>query len=56
MDSKEIVTSLGAIEYSSWGTGEPILIIHGGHSNCQERLFHKGIDFKNRYFSTVTNG
>ncbi len=41
-----IETTSGTIEYSVWGKGEPILILHGGHSNCQERLFHKGIDLK----------
>lgn len=46
MKSEKIETSQGAIEYSSWGNGEPILVIHGIHSNCQERLFHKGIDLK----------
>lgn len=46
MRCKVIKTTLGTIEYSDWGKGEPILIIHGGHSNCQERLFHKGIDLK----------
>ncbi len=46
MQFKTITTSSGNIEYSVWGIGKPILISHGGHSNCQERLFHKGIDLK----------
>lgn len=46
MQCKTIITTSGTIEYSIWGIGKPILIIHGGHSNCRERLFHKGIDLK----------
>lgn len=39
-----IDTNLGSIEYSSVGTGVPIVFIHGGHSNCREKISHKGID------------
>lgn len=46
MKCKIITTKLGNIEFSTWGKGAPILILHGGHSNCQERLYHKGIDLK----------
>ncbi|GGE60863.1 putative hydrolase YcgS [Priestia taiwanensis] len=31
------------IEYSIIGTGEPILLFHGGHSNCQEEFGYKEI-------------
>lgn len=44
MSCRTLHTKLGTIEYSSIGKGEPILFIHGGHSNCRERLCHKGID------------
>jgi pimeloyl-ACP methyl ester carboxylesterase len=44
MNCKIINTRLGAIEYSSIGNGIPILFLHGGHSNCNERLCHKGFD------------
>ncbi len=39
-----IHTELGQIEYSEIGSGEPILFIHGGHSNADELLFQKGYD------------
>jgi pimeloyl-ACP methyl ester carboxylesterase len=39
-----IDTDKGQIEYSIVGKGIPILFLHGGHSNCQETLFHKGFD------------
>jgi len=39
-----IKTDKGQIEYSIVGIGTPVLIIHGGHSNCRETLFHKGFD------------
>ena len=34
------------IEFSLHGTGIPILFVHGGHSSCNETLFHKGFDTK----------
>lgn len=37
-------TAYGVIEYSMYGTGEPILFLHGGHSNAREILTHKHID------------
>lgn len=37
-------TALGSIEYSIFGTGQPVLFLHGGHSNSQETLFQKGYD------------
>ncbi|MFS4467559.1 alpha/beta fold hydrolase [Maribacter sp. 2210JD10-5] len=39
-------TALGKIEYSIQGNGQPILFLHGGHSNCKEFLIHKGFDPK----------
>ena len=37
-------TSLGPIEYSLYGTGIPILFLHGGHANARERLTHTYLD------------
>lgn len=39
-------TRLGDIEYSSIGKGIPIIFVHGGHSNCNETLCHKGFDLE----------
>ena len=39
-----IETPKGKIEYSLHGRGKPILIIHGGHVNCRETIFQKGLD------------
>lgn len=47
-----IETEIGTIEYSRSGKGKPILFLHGGHSNCNETLFHKGYD-KN-HFQLIT--
>jgi pimeloyl-ACP methyl ester carboxylesterase len=41
-----INTILGDIEYRSIGRGIPILFVHGGHSNCNESICHKGFDLK----------
>ena len=46
MNCKVINTKLGTIEYSLIGKGQPILFIHGGHSNCNESLCHKGFDLE----------
>ncbi len=46
--NKIIKTELGRIEYRKVGIGQPIIFIHGGHSNCNETLFQKGYD-KNQY-------
>lgn len=46
MSCKVINTKLGKIEYCSVGKGIPILFIHGGHSNCNETLCHKGFDLE----------
>jgi pimeloyl-ACP methyl ester carboxylesterase len=44
MEIKTIHTDKGLVEYSIVGKGTPILFLHGGHSNCRETLFQKGID------------
>ncbi len=46
MNCKLINTKLGEIEYSLIGEGIPILFIHGGHTNCNSTLWHKGFDLK----------
>jgi len=46
MNIKLIKTKLGDVEYSIVGKGIPILFIHGGHSNCHDTLYHKGIDLE----------
>ena len=46
MSYKIINTKLGKIEYCSIGKGLPVLFIHGGHSNCNETLCHKGFDLE----------
>ena len=46
MDNKIINTKLGEIEYSTTGNGKPVLFIHGGHTNCNSTLWHKGFDLK----------
>lgn len=46
MNCKVINTKLGKVEYSSIGKGTPILFVHGGHSNCNETLCHKGFDLE----------
>ncbi len=39
-----IRTNRGSIEYSTTGSGTPVLFFHGGHSNCRETLFQRGWD------------
>ena len=46
MSGQVINTCLGEIEYCSIGKGIPVLIVHGGHSNCHDSLCYKGIDLK----------
>ena len=46
MIKQEIRTKKGTVEFTSKGTGFPILFVHGGHSSCNETLFHKGFDTK----------
>lgn len=43
MTITEIGTLKGKIEYSLQGHGKSILFIHGGHVNCREPIFQKGI-------------
>ena len=44
MTTSQIKTSKGEIEYTLLGIGKPILIVVGGHTNCKETIFHKGLD------------
>lgn len=46
MKTQIINTNKGTIEFSLNGIGIPILFVHGGHSSCNEALFHKGFDTK----------
>lgn len=46
MRSKIIDTRLGEIEYQSVGKGIPVLFVHGGHSNSNETLCHKGFELE----------
>jgi len=46
MNSKVPNTRLGDIEYCSIGKGIPIIFVHGGHSNCNETLCHKGFNLE----------
>lgn len=39
-------TAKGKIEYSLLGQGKPILFVHGGHVNCRQTIFQKGLDLK----------
>lgn len=51
--SIEIFTSNGmSIEYSVVGEGEPILVMHGGHSNCREEFGYDALI--NNGFSIIT--
>lgn len=47
-----INTVLGCIEYSKVGTGKVVLVIHGGHVNCRETIFQKGLDINKFCFIT----
>ncbi|MDJ1498660.1 alpha/beta hydrolase [Cytophagaceae bacterium DM2B3-1] len=44
MSTSTIQTDLGILEYNVSGKGFPILFLHGGHSNCEETMAHKGFD------------
>ena len=48
-----INTKLGEVEYCSIGKGIPVLFVHGGHSNCNETLCHKGFDLEK--FQLITS-
>ena len=37
-------TAKGKIEYSLRGQGKAILLVHGGHVDCRETIFQKGLD------------
>lgn len=41
-----------SIEYSIMGKGEPILVMHGGHSNCQEEMGYQ--ELIDNGFSLIT--
>jgi len=47
-----VETLKGKIEYNLLGQGRPILFIHGGHVNCKETIFQKGLDLNNYCFIT----
>jgi len=40
-----VKTDFGKIEYTSQGQGFTVLILHGGHSNCQDKLVATGFDY-----------
>ncbi len=46
MNCEIINTKRGAIEYRLVGKGVPVLLVHGGHSNCHEKLCLKGFDLE----------
>lgn len=46
MSCKLIHIGSATVEYSISGAGRPVLVLHGGHSNCREKLCQKGIDLK----------
>jgi pimeloyl-ACP methyl ester carboxylesterase len=52
MTTSIINTLKGKIEYSTIGEGQVILIVHGGHINCQETIFQKGLDVHKYHFIT----
>ncbi|GGC42456.1 putative hydrolase YcgS [Parapedobacter defluvii] len=37
-------TDKGTVEYTRYGSGQPVLFFHGGHSNAIDRLYHLGFD------------
>jgi pimeloyl-ACP methyl ester carboxylesterase len=47
-----IETTKGKIEYSFRGEGKPIVIVHGGHIDCRETIFQKGLDANKFCFIT----
>ncbi len=47
-----IETAKGTIEYSLRGQGKAVLIVHGGHIDCRETIFQKGINLGQFCFIT----
>src|SRR4051812_48135252 len=45
-------TSRGIIEYTLFGKGIPMLIVVGGHTNCSETIFRKGLNADTYCFIT----
>jgi pimeloyl-ACP methyl ester carboxylesterase len=52
MTTTQTETLKGKIEYTLLGKGRPVLIIVGGHTNCKETIFHKGLDSNKFCFIT----
>ncbi len=44
MITSQIETSKGKVEFTTLGEGRAMLIVVGGHTNCKETIFHKGLD------------
>ncbi|MCQ6959179.1 alpha/beta fold hydrolase [Mucilaginibacter aquariorum] len=44
MDTLQTTTLKGKIEYTLHGSGKPVLIVIGGHTNSKETIFQKGLD------------
>ncbi|HHG85836.1 MAG TPA: alpha/beta hydrolase [Bacteroidetes bacterium] len=44
MKIKLLTTRFGPLEYSDYGTGIPVLFLHGGHANARETMTHKFMD------------
>lgn len=43
-DCDIVQTERGRVEYRDVGSGIPIIVLHGGHSNCRDTLCYKGLD------------
>jgi pimeloyl-ACP methyl ester carboxylesterase len=52
MTTSIIQTIKGKIEYSLRGRGKAVVIVHGGHINCSETIFQKGLDAEKFCFIT----
>ncbi len=52
MVTLSIETSKGKIEYTLLGSGKAILMVVGGHTNCKETIFRKGLDSDKYCFIT----
>jgi pimeloyl-ACP methyl ester carboxylesterase len=44
MNHNIVYTKEGTIEYSITGSGFPVVFLHGGHSNCNDKLPYKGFN------------